>query len=138
MMQAGDWAGAPSSQYQGVTWDMQQKHWLVTVMTGRRRIQFGWYSDEEEAACAHDAAAVVIGPQAHLNFPTQVPFAQAKLGSVCASVSAHVVLSLLVSCLLRVCRCLYPVLCHSVQVERHWKQGCRALCLSSCLESEGC
>ncbi|KAL0028633.1 hypothetical protein WJX79_007029 [Trebouxia sp. C0005] len=69
--QGGDRADAPSSQYQGVAWDMQQKQWRVTVMNGRRSIQFGWYSDEEEAACAHDAAAVVIGPQAQLNFPKQ-------------------------------------------------------------------
>ncbi len=137
-MHAGDWAEAPSSQYQGVTWDMLHKQWLVTVRDGRRSIQFGWYSDEEEAACAHDAAAVVIGPQAQLNFPKQVGFVGAKLGSVCASVSADVVLSLHVSCLLRVCLCLYPVLCYSVQVKMHWKQGCRMLRLSSCLEPEGC
>ena len=117
MMQAGDWAGAPSSQYHGVTWDMLQKQWRVTVMNGTRSIQFGWYSDEEEAACAHDAAAVVIGPQAQLNFPNQVGFARARLGSVCASVSAHVVLSLCLSYLLFVCLCLYPVLCYSMQVE---------------------
>ncbi len=136
-MQAQDGVEAPSSQYQGVTWDMQQKQYLVTVMTGRGSVQFGWYSDEEEAACAHDAAAVVIGPQAHLNFPNQVPFAQAKLGSVCASVSTDVVLSRQVSCLLRVCLCLYPVLCDSVQVEMYWKEGCRVLHLSSYLEPGG-
>ena len=116
-MQAGDWARLPPNQYHGVTWDMQQKQWQVTVMNGRRSIQFGWYSDEEEAACAHDAAAVVIGPQAQLNFPKQVGFATAKLGNVCPCVSAHVVLSLRVSCLLRVCLCLYSVLCFSMQVE---------------------
>ncbi len=136
-MQAGDCAGAPSSQYHGVTWDMQQEQWQVTVMSGRRRIQFGWYSDEEEPACAHDAAAVVIGPQAHLNFPNQVPFARPKLGSVCASVSADIVPSLCFSYPLRVCLCLIPVLCHSMQVEMHWKQGCGVLRLSSCLKHEG-
>ena len=137
-MQTGDGVEAPSSQYHGVTWDMQQKQWQVTVMTRRGSIQFGWYSDEEEAACAHDAAAVVIGPQAHLNFPTQVGSARPKLGSVCASVSADVVLSLHVSCLLHVCLCLYPVLCSSVQVEMRWRQGCKVLRLSSCLGPEGC
>ncbi len=120
-MQAGDGAEAPSSEYHGVTWDMQQKQWLVTVMTGRRSIQFGWYSDEEEAACAHDAAAVVIGPRARLNFPTQVGLATAKLGSVCASVSADVILSICLFHYLRVCLCLNPGLCYSVQVEMRWK-----------------
>ncbi len=86
-MQAGEGVEAPSSQYHGVTWDTQQKLWQVTVMTGRGSVHFGWYSDEQEAACAHDAAAVVIGPQAHLNFPTQVPFARPKLGqSLCVCV----------------------------------------------------
>ncbi|DBA87543.1 TPA: hypothetical protein ACH3X1_004571 [Trebouxia sp. C0004] len=70
-VEAADWVEAPSSQYKGVSWDMLRKQWLVTVMNGRRKIEFGWYSDEEEAACAHDAAAVVIGPQAQLNFPKQ-------------------------------------------------------------------
>ena len=88
-------------------------------MTGRGSIQFGWYSDEEEAACAHDAAAVVIGPKAQLNAPKQVGFGRAKLGNVCACVSADVVFSLNVSCLLRDCLCLYPVLCYSMQVEMH-------------------
>ena len=100
-MQAGDCAEAPSSQYHGVTWDMQQKQWQVTAMTGRCSIQFGWYRDEEEAACAHDAAAVVIGPQARLNFPTQVGLARARLGSVCVRLCLHMLSSpsfCLVSC----------------------------------------
>ena len=126
-MQAGDCAEAPSSQYHGVSWHMQQKQWLVTVMTGRGIVQFGWYSDEEEAACAHDAAAVVIGPQAHLNLSTQVGSARPKLGSVCASVSAHVILSLCLIYLLFVCLCLYPVLCYSMQMEMHWKTGLQSV-----------
>ena len=104
-MQAEEWGEAPWSQYRGVSWDMQQKQYLVTVMTGRRRIKIGWYSDEQEAACAHDAAAVVIRPQAQLNFPKQVGFARAKLGCVCACVSA---------CLSSPSACLASCLCACV------------------------
>ncbi len=111
-MQAEAWVEAPSSEYQGVTWGMLQKQWLVSVRHGRRSIQFGWYRDEEEAACAHDAAAVVIGPQAQLNFPKQVGFASAKFGSVSASVFAHDILSLhLSSPIVCLASCLCACVC---------------------------
>lgn len=133
MMQGGDRADAPSSQYQGVAWDMQQKQWRVTVMNGRRSIQFGWYSDEEEAACAHDAAAVVIGPQAQLNFPKQVGSISAKLGSVCGCVCLQI--SSPSVCL---ASCLHSVLCYSMITHCSFSQAGMEWFIQSLHEPEGC
>ena len=58
------------SVYKGVKWDSTKKRWEVRLSIGPRRMRFGRYRTETEAALAYDAAARKYhGEFAWLNFP---------------------------------------------------------------------
>ena len=59
-----------SSRYLGVSWHARGKRWTARICRDGRDIRLGDFRDEQEAARAYDAAAVVIHKQfARLNFP---------------------------------------------------------------------
>jgi hypothetical protein len=63
------------SQYVGVLWDKTNQWWVAQLRSkeGRRVDRVGRYATEEDAARAHDAAAVrIYGAKAQRNFPDEV------------------------------------------------------------------
>lgn len=69
-----------SSRFKGVTWDASRGKWIAGIKQNFKRHNLGRFATEEEAARAHDAAALQLyGPYAKLNFPTQQPSRVAPL-----------------------------------------------------------
>lgn len=59
-----------SSFYKGVSWNRRDQRWYVKVTASGKTTFVGVFKDEEEAARAYDAAAVLLhGEFAWLNFP---------------------------------------------------------------------
>jgi hypothetical protein len=62
------------TRYKGIRYQKDTKRWQVRLMIEGRRISFGCYNDEKEAAKAYDAAAKKHrGDYAVLNFPQKKP-----------------------------------------------------------------
>lgn len=58
------------SGYWGVEWSPGMKKWIAFVAIKRRKVYLGSYKNKEEAALAHDMAALKSGSKAvRLNFP---------------------------------------------------------------------
>ena len=58
------------SKYKGLAWDKRLNQWQVGIKVDGKRIFFGRFSDEEDAAHAYDEAARKYrGEYARLNFP---------------------------------------------------------------------
>ena len=67
--------GAPqlgSNSLCGVSWLEDQELWQAALHHEGSSIDMGHFVTQEEAACAYDAAALVIGGDHPLNFPSQV------------------------------------------------------------------
>jgi hypothetical protein len=65
---------ASSSRYKGVSYCKQMKRWRASISINGRQKNLGRFSSEEDAALAHDAAAVLHhGEFAMLNFPQEHP-----------------------------------------------------------------
>lgn len=59
-----------SSQYKGVSWNKHARKWCAGIDAAPIRMRLGYFTDEEEAARAYDAAALQLhGEFARLNFP---------------------------------------------------------------------
>lgn len=60
-----------TSAYKGVYWARRESKWCSSLAVDGKRKHLGYFADEEQAARAYDAAALVAwGEYAHLNFPT--------------------------------------------------------------------
>lgn len=60
-----------SSQYKGVSWMPRQRKWVARI-GGAHRTHLGYFTSEEAAARAYDAAALAAwGAYARLNFPEE-------------------------------------------------------------------
>lgn len=58
------------SRFKGLTWKHRERLWQVRITVAGRRRSLGYFRDEEAAARAYDAAALMAwGEFAHLNFP---------------------------------------------------------------------
>lgn len=58
-----------SSRYRGVSWKKAIEKWRAYINKDGRRLHLGYFSSEEDAAYAYDAAAVqIFGDFARLNF----------------------------------------------------------------------
>lgn len=63
-----------SSQYKGVTWDKSRGKWTAGIKKDFVRHNLGRFANEEDAARAHDEAALrLYGEYAKLNFPRPRP-----------------------------------------------------------------
>ena len=62
-------SGGHSSKYQGVSWNKQNKKWLVRIRIGGKQKSIGRFTDEIEAAHAYDALAIAKKLNKPLNFP---------------------------------------------------------------------
>jgi hypothetical protein len=61
-----------TSQYKGVCWDKDRKMWRAYIKINGKCKFLGYYSAEEDAALAYDAAALKqFGEFAFLNFPQE-------------------------------------------------------------------
>jgi hypothetical protein len=59
-----------SSRFKGVSWNRQKGRWVVAFRCDGRAYFVGYFSDEEDAALAYDAAIQPLaGEFARLNFP---------------------------------------------------------------------
>lgn len=59
-----------SSSYKGVGWNRGVRKWKAGITVGRRPVHLGYFTLEEDAARAYDAAALeCFGEFAYLNFP---------------------------------------------------------------------
>ena len=62
-----------SSKYKGVSWNKRCKKWQVYIIYEGKRINLGYYKDEEEAARVYDKAAIELFREFALpNFPRRV------------------------------------------------------------------
>lgn len=58
-----------SSQYKGVSWKAQMGKWVAQITNNYKKIHIGYFSNEEDAARAHDTVAKELhGEFARLNF----------------------------------------------------------------------
>jgi len=58
-----------SSHFRGVAWHKNNAKWLASISHNKKRINLGYYEDEEEAALVYDKAVVKYGkPLYKLNF----------------------------------------------------------------------
>lgn len=65
-----------SSAYKGVSWRKSRRRWRSSVTVNKKSIDLGVYRNEEDAARAYDAAALLyFGEFARLNFPLEAPHA---------------------------------------------------------------
>ena len=65
-----------ASKYVGVEWDQPQAAWKAVWLDHGERKSLGYFEDEEEAACAVDDHAVLVGIR-RKNFPTSGELLQA-------------------------------------------------------------
>jgi hypothetical protein len=66
--------GCASSRYFGVTYNKRRKKWVASIKIEGRVREVGYSHNEEEAARAHDYAAVRnFGDHVRLNFPEEWP-----------------------------------------------------------------
>lgn len=62
--------GETTSRYKGVHYDRRRNCWRAEANANGKRLRFGPFSTEEEAAAAYDTAAIgLFGEFARLNFP---------------------------------------------------------------------
>lgn len=60
----------PSSPYKGVTWSRRRSKWYAQIQASGRKRALGFFTDEQDAARAYDAAArELFGAFARVNFP---------------------------------------------------------------------
>ncbi len=66
--------GCASSRYFGVTYNKRRRKWVASIKVDGKVREVGYSHDEEEAARAHDYAAVRnFGDHVRLNFPEEWP-----------------------------------------------------------------
>ena len=57
------------SSYRGVVWHKNNSKWLASISYNQKRINLGYYLEEQEAALAYDRAVFKFGkPLCKLNF----------------------------------------------------------------------
>ena len=71
-MQAGPEPTPAETGYCGVRWVAAKGKWEVGVECGGKVHLMGFFQSAKEAATAYDAAVLVVGSGAPLNFPDQV------------------------------------------------------------------
>jgi hypothetical protein len=65
-------AGRGRSLYKGVSWAPRQRKWVACISLDGKNCHLGYFDQEDEAARAYDAAAVVAFQAfACLNFPPE-------------------------------------------------------------------
>lgn len=58
-----------TSRFKGVSWNMRRGRWMAGIMVNRKHKYLGLFEDEELAARAYDAAALIhFGEFAYVNF----------------------------------------------------------------------
>ena len=69
-----------TSQFKGVGWWPRSKRWKATITVNQRKVGLGYFQTPEEAAKAYDQAAVLLhGAFATVNFPENIPSLLHKL-----------------------------------------------------------
>lgn len=69
-----------TSQYKGVGWNKNAGKWAAFIRKDRRNFHLGLFVDEAKAARRYDEAArVMFGEWAKLNFPNDVPATKQEL-----------------------------------------------------------